>query len=179
MAKYHRTRKYTRYRRRSNWSSNIAELSFTINQLAPGANISTFVLAQNPAQDNTTVSTIYTVKNFEINYTFESETNLSSVINNVEDICAYIVYVPQGMTVGVDYPNLHPEYVMAMKFVGSPSNDAYQEYQPYRISTRLARRLNTGDSVQLLVKLNWTSTNGASAAGLEFHGIHRWWTKSN
>ena len=148
MAKYHRTRKYTRYRRRSNWSSNIQELSFTINELVAGANVTTFTLAENPAQDTTTVSTIYTVKNFEINYTFEASTNLAALINNVEDICAYIVYVPQGMTVQANYPNLHPEYVMAMKFVGSPANDANQEYQPYKISTRLARRLNTGDSIQ-------------------------------
>lgn len=179
MAKYHRTRKYTRYRRRANWAANIQELSFTINELAAGANIQTFVLAQNPAQENTTVSTIYTVKNFEINYTFESYQNVGSLINNVEDICTYIVYVPQGMTVGTNYVNLHPEYVMAMKFVGSPASDANQEYQPQKISTRLARRLNTGDSIQLLVKFNFTSTGGLSGAGLEFHGILRWWTKTN
>lgn len=179
MAKYHRTRKYTRYRRRSNWASNIQELSYSITNIAQGANISTFVLAENPAQDNTKVSTIYTVKNFEINYTIESNTTSTALLHSLEDFCVYIVYVPQGMTVLSNYNNLHPEYVMAMKFVGSPSNDAPQEYQPHRISSRLARRLNTGDSVQLMIKFNNTSTSSFSGADIEVHGIQRWWTKTN
>lgn len=179
MAKYHRTRKYTRYRKRANWASNIQELSFTISDIAAGANLHNFVLAENPAQDNTTVSTIYTVKNFDINYTFEANTTNATVLNNVEDICVYIVYVPQGMTVQPNYNNLHPEYVMAMKFVGSPAQDANQEYQPHKISTRLARRLNTGDSIQILIKFNYTQTGGVYGADLEFHGVYRWWTKTN
>lgn len=179
MAKYHRTRKYTRYRRRANWAANIQELSFTISDIVPGANIQTFVLAQNPQQDNTTVSTIYTVKNFEINYTFETNKNADTIAHNVEDICSYIVYVPQGMTVGTNYINLHPEYVLAMKFVGSPAQDVNQEYQPHKISSRLARRLNTGDSIQFLIKFNYTTTGGVSGAAMEFHGILRWWTKTN
>lgn len=179
MAKYHRTRKYTRYRRRANWAANIQELSFSIPQANQGANVSTFVLAENPAQSNTTVSTIYTVKNFEINYTVETSETNGTVINNLEDFCAYIIYVPQGMTVGTNYNNQHPEYVMAMKFVGSPSRDNSQEYQPFKISTRLARRLNTGDSIQLMIKFNNTYTADLLGTGLEIHGIQRWWTKTN
>lgn len=179
MAKYHRTRKYTRYRRRANWASNIQELSYTITNIAPGANISTFTLAENPAQETTTVSTIYTVKNFEINYTIETNSTSTAVLNQLEDFCVYIVYVPQGMTVLSNYNNLHPEYVMAMKFIGSPSTDGPQEYQPYKISTRLARRLNTGDSIQLMIKFNNESNSSLIGTNLEVHGIQRWWTKTN
>lgn len=179
MAKYHRTRKYTRYRRRANWAANIQELSYTITNINIGANVNTFTLAENPVQSNTTVSTIYTVKNFEINYTIESPSTNTTIINNLEDFCVYIVYVPQGMTVGINYNNQHPEYVMAMKFVGSPASDGNQEYQPYKISSRLARRLNTGDSIQLLIKFNNTSNSQIIGQDLEVHGLQRWWTKTN
>lgn len=179
MAKYHRTRKYTRYRRRSNWAANIQELSFSIPRVNQGANISTFVLAENPAQSNTTVSTVYTVKNFEITYTIETASTNGTITKNLEDFCIYIIYVPQGMTVGLDYNNQHPEYVMAMKFVGSPAQDGNQEYQPHRIFSRLARRLNTGDSIQLMIKFNNTYEGEIIGTELEIHGLNRWWTKTN
>lgn len=179
MAKYTRTRKYTRYRRRSNWASNIEELSFSIATITPGANISTFILAENPPQDNTRVSQVYTVKNFEINYTVESPSESTSVTDYIEDICAYIVYLPQGMSPSIRLINQHPEYVMAMKFIGSPAGDGKQEYQPHKITSRLARRLNTGDAIMFMLKFNNTSTSTISGNNLEVHGIQRWWTKTN
>lgn len=179
MAKYTRTRKYTRYRKRSNWAANIQELSFAVTQYNPGGNMQTYTLAQNPPQDNTTVSQVYTVKNFEINYTIETAATAPEVINHIEDLCVYIMYVPQGMAIPLSYNNDHPEYVMAMKFIGSPAKDAPQEYQPYRISSRLARRLNTGDQIIMMLKYNNTSGTPILADPIEVHGIQRWWTKTN
>jgi len=59
------------------------------------------------------------------------------------------------MTVTETYPNYHPEYIMAMRFYGSPETEstAYPTAFKaiYKIKTRLSRRLQTGDSIQFLL----------------------------
>lgn len=99
------------------------------------------------------------------------------------------MFVPQGMNVTASYNLEHPEYIMAYKFLGSPSVDytnlvgqgsiVGQQYQPYRINTRLSRKLNTGDSVILFIKGNNTNTTGTTNAVFDFHGLVRWWTRAN
>lgn len=178
MAKHYRRRRY--YRSKGRWSANIKTL--TSRQISVPSNTSFYAieqLCQNPAQVDTTVSQQYTVKNIELNYELECGAGLQPFI---EGLVAYIVYVPQGMTVTETYPNFHPEYIMAMRFLGSPNADdtASGNQQPgrnpLRIKTRLSRRLQTGDSVQLLI----IGRNGGTSAGnLDFNGIVRWWTKAN
>jgi len=186
MAKYRRTRKYTRSRR-GRWSPNIQELRTTsISPVQSGVNYATTTLAFNPIQTSTAVSQIYTVKNFDINFIFEV-LNQGSLVG-IEDICAYIMFVPQGMNITADYNIQHPEYIMAHKFVGSPAYEPSsastsnplqgQQYQPYRVRTRLSRKLNTGDSVILFIKYN---LQNSQPAGESFYvsGLARWWTKAN
>lgn len=170
-------RRYRRYRRRvTRWSPNIQEILTT--QLVPsteGINSTTYTLAFNPTQTNTAVSQLYTVKRFNISFVFEG----STTSQNYEDICAYVMYVPQGMNVTTDYNLQHPEYIMASKFIGSPYTDLHsagQQFQPHRISTSLSRKLNTGDSVVLFIKYN---VQGQPTAELTISGIARWWTKAN
>lgn len=180
MAKYRRYRKYTR-RSRNRWASNIQELgTTTITSAGPGANSQTFTLAFNPTQINTAVSQIYTVKNFEVSFNADY-TNASSYLENIEDITAYIMFVPQGMNITTSYNLEHPEYIMAYKFLGSPNQDVpTSQSQPIKIRTRLSRRLNTGDSVILFIKFNDTRTDGSTTAPrFNFHGIARWNTKAN
>ena len=177
MAKYRRTRKYSRYNR-GKWSSNIQEISTSVVNADPGANIVTYTLATNPVQDITTTSQVFTTKNFDVSFTLES-TSQSPNPSNVEDITAYIMYVPQGMNVTESYNNQHPEYVLNYKFYGSTSSDTSQQYQPYKIRTRLARKLNTGDSIILFIKFNNTSTAQQLGTIFEIHGVVRWWTKAN
>lgn len=172
MAKYTRYRNYNRRRYRKSWSPNIQELLTTSITSIPGTFYTTFTLATNPSQQNTTVSQTYTVKNFNIDFYIDTDNQNY----NIEDVCAYIVYVPQGMTVGDNYNILHPEYILNYKYLGTPSTDAGQFYQPFRIRSRMARKLNTGDSVQLFLKGVNQSDNNIS---MEVHGIIRWWTKAN
>lgn len=173
MAKYTRYRKYSR-RSRNKWSPNIAH---TIGEIVNAQPASTFfnsyVLSFNPVQTNTTVPQIFTVKNIEFNGTFES----SSAAGTIEGLCAFIMFVPQGMNITASYDTEHPEYIMAMKFFGSPSQDSVQQYQPLRIKSRLARKLNTGDSIILYLKGHNVSTS--TTVNLEYSGITRWWTKAN
>ena len=178
MAKY---RRYRRYRRRSGkWAANLQEINTTTIQ-APNSSqfYWTYTLAFNPTQVNTSVSQVFTVKNLEVNFYIDTENDSSA---KIEDVCAYIMFVPQGMTVGLDYNLNHPEYIMAYKYLGSPTfeatshSNARQEYQPSRIKTRLSRKLQSGDNVVLLLK---GSNLGSVDSTFDIHGLLRWWTKAN
>lgn len=172
-------RRYRRYRRKTGkWSSNIQEIMNTQLSASPGNFSGTTTLATNPAQNTLGVSQIYTCKNFAVDFTIETNTR-----NRLEGITAYIMFVPQGMAVTEDYNLSHPEYILNYKYLGSPSetgsnspDNGNQQYQPFRLRTRLSRKLNTGDSVILFIKGLNTHT-----ASLPFYlsGIVRWWTKAN
>ena len=58
------------------------------------------------------------------------------------------MFVPQGMNMMLTMMSC-PEYIMAMKFFGSPLSVSKQQFQPTLIKTRLSRKLNTGDSIVL------------------------------
>jgi len=173
MAKKRTIKKY--YRPKSKWSANISEFSSSAGSL--GAN-STFhlesTLATNPSQTTLGVSQIYTVKNFEINFEFDA---MTGSIQNIENLTAYIMFLPQGMTVT---PNLnvdHPEYIMAYQYYGSPQPDT-PNYGVRKIKSRMARKLNTGDSIILFIKGQNTNTS-SNVDPFAIHGLVRWWTKAN
>lgn len=170
-------RRYRRsYRRRGRWCSNIQELpqtSYSITQNPFGDSIT---LVTNPIQATTGVSQIYTVKNIEVSMV--AEVNESSTgLNNIEDLTYYIMYVPQGMNLTTDYNLEHPEYIMAYKYIGSPSSDGDQQYQPIRVKTRLSRKLNTGDQIILFFK--GRVSVGTAQNAFTLGGLVRWWTKAN
>ena len=201
MARYRRYRKYTRSRR-GKYSSNIQEFSNQIQNIDQGANFRTITLAFNPVQTNTATSQTYRVKNIEVNFLSELPVGKDAAENAaayINDITAYIMFVPQGMNVTASYNLDHPEYIMAYKFIGSPSAsgewyrnmggssgttvyDYYsaqgQNYQPHKVKTRLSRTLNTGDSIILFTKFNY-SNSIASPTSFLIHGVARWWTKAN
>lgn len=171
MARYRRVR---RYRRKSGkWSSNIQTIESDISFL-PGGFFTVTDLCKNPVQSQTSVSQQYTVKNIEFSYKVE----LNNIDENrdVEMLQIYVVYVPQGFSVSDELIEQHPEWVMAYQFVGNPDSDSVQRYQPRKIKTRLARRLQTGDSIAFLVVGN---NNSNSSIGASIGGIVRWWTKAN
>ena len=175
-----RSYKLRRRRRGSRWAANIQEISQSIANIgANGKWMRDYTLAFNPTQLNTAVSQVFTVKNFEITFNIDVATTEQNVLANLEDICAYIMFVPQGMNVTTDYNIQHPEYIMAYKFLGSPNNDFNgQQYQPFRIKSRLSRKLQSGDQVKLILVGNNTSST-LTISGLEIHGVYRWWTKAN
>lgn len=182
MARYRRTRKYTRYGRKGRWSANIKNIT---NASITAASNSSFFgdlkLCENPAQNDSTVSQQYTVKNIEMTFEFEILSTVAAA--NIESLVGYIMYVPQGMVVTETYPNNHPEYIMAYKFIGSPTIDdtlnstpVVNNRLPVKVKTRLSRRLQTGDKIIFLV----TGTNNYSETGnINVNGLIRWWTKAN
>lgn len=174
MARKRRTR---RFRARSKWASNIFELNNHSLQALAGNWFSETTLSTNPSQNILGVSQIYTVKNFTIDFTIESDTHWQ-----LEGITAYIMFVPQGMEITPNYNVQHPEYIMTYKYLGSPTgigtstSAEVQQYQPFRIRSRLSRRLDTGDKIILFLK----GTNEASSTiNFKLSGLVRWWTKAN
>lgn len=168
-----RRRYRKRYYKKTKWSANLGNVIGEVITAAPSTAFQqNITLCFNPAQSNQTVSQKFTVKNIEFNGVYESTSSLSQI----ENFVGYIMFVPQGMTVGANYETLHPEYIMAMKYFGSPALDGQQQYQPFRVKTRLARTLDTGDSVILFLK---GYNVGTTQSSLEFSGVIRWWTKAN
>ena len=173
MARVYKKRRF--YRKKGRWSANIKTLTTSSITAAPGTFFGKQLLCENPPQSDNSVSQQYTVKNVEVSYELESLGDN----RNLEGLTVYIIYVPQGMIVSETYPNFHPEYIMAMRFLGSPNEAGDQNNpgrNPLRIKTRLARRLQTGDSVQLLVV---GSNPSQQSDTLYFNGVIRWWTKAN
>lgn len=169
-----RRRYRRRYYKKTRWSANLTNIIGNVITAEPSTSFqNNIVLCYNPIQSQQTVSQKFTVKNVEFNGVYEAG---SSSATTIENFCAYIMFVPQGMNVTANYETQHPEYIMAMKYFGSPSNDGQQQYQPFKVRTRLARTLDTGDSVILYLK----GTNvGTTQVNLEYSGVVRWWTKAN
>lgn len=180
MARYRRRR----FRRKSGrWSANIQEIGNSISAV-PGTWASAETLMQNPAQTASAVTQTFTVKNIEITFNIEIQTlNNVEGITSLENITVYIMYVPQGMSITPEYNLQHPEYIMTYKYIGSPSNDGSagtsnpgQQYQPIKVRTRLARKLQSGDNIVLFIKgVNQYTSN----LSFRLAGLVRWWTKAN
>lgn len=167
-------------RSKNRWAPNISKIRDVI-QCSTGEWGANSTLTTNPVQSNALVSQVYTVKNFEISFTIEGGNDQSMYY--IEGVTAYIMFVPQGMSVGNDYYLQHPEYILNYKYLGSPtsSNSSQvtvenQNFQPIRVKTRLSRKLQTGD--QIVLFLNGVNS-GNSNVDLNIDGIVRWWTKAN
>lgn len=144
MAKKYR---YRRYRKSGVWASNISEINHESITATAGTFSNTATLITNPAQTSTTTSQKYTIKNVDLQYMIES-----SQASNLNSLNVYVMYVPQGMNVDENYNIHHPEYIMAHKMISDPQSTSNQYIPPLRIKTRLARTLNTGDSIILYIK---------------------------
>lgn len=178
MARYYRRRRH--YRRGRHWSSRLN--SFSGEQSSIGDYTIYHNLCQNPNQQNTTVSNLYTVKNIDCQ--FELTTTDSGLSQpTIENLQFYIIYVPQGVIpTGVPssyqyLPYDHPEWIMAHRYVGSPTNDANQTQKTYKIKTRLSRKLDTGDRIILLIL--GTNTSSSTSYTLGYQGLVKYVTKSN
>lgn len=176
-----RRRYYRRYRRRSGrWSTRIS--NFVGSQLA-GANQQFVVyqnLTSNPAQSDDSVSIKYTVKNINLQLELESPSSSNGIVENLQ---AYVMFIPQGfIPTGVpgayaDVPFQHPEWIMAHRFYGSAQIDPNGPgFPPVRLRSRLARKLDTGDRVVVIILGN---NAGTVSATLEYRGLVKYNTKAN
>ena len=166
------------FKRKGRWSSNLQYIpNSSIIFPASQESIYTLDLCSNPTQDSTRVSQQYTVKN--VKFSFQVETTLEAGFTGIESLIGYIMFVPQGMTVTVDYPKYHPEYIMGMRFWGSPEYENVSIggiRNPLSITSRLARRLQTGDKIMFIL---YGRNTGSSQQQVNINGVLRWNTKAN
>lgn len=173
MARYYRYRKYSRRFRRKNWSSRITNLDIT-QSVAGGQTFQVYrTLATNPAQSEDSVSNKFTIKNIKCNFIIEAGDNGQYL----ENLQAFVLFVPQGFTFNASTPYEHPEWIMASKHIGVALAANNPGYSPLYMSTRLARKLDTGDRIVFVVQgVNTYQTQSASA---RLTGIIRYNTKAN
>jgi len=174
-----KTRRRRYYKRKGRWSANIKQIIDDKKTIAAASSFYlTTDLCKNPAQNDNTVSQQYTVKNVE--FTFQLEIPYGQTgLSGVEGLICYIMYVPQGMIVTETYPLYHPEYIMASRFIGSPDYEVTDNNfirNPLKVKSRLARRLQTGDSIIFLIT---GTTDNQNPSQLSINGLLRWWTKAN
>lgn len=170
-----------RFRRKSgSWSPNILKIS-NLNNASSGEFFNYEDLAVNPVQSNSGVSQTFTVKNIEISFAIEGSIGADTAAY-IESVTAYVMYVPQGMNITPGYYAEHPEYIMAYKFLGSPTIETTgatvfgQNYQPFKVKTRLSRKLQSGDKIILFIQ---GSNENNTISKYKIDGIVRWWSKAN
>jgi hypothetical protein len=122
-------------------------------------------LITNPSNVNYNGLTGYveTIGRFSIDCTLEGTQSL-------DNVAMFIMYIPEGYSISteVNNPNnvlnQHPEWIMAYKYLGSPTqstgDQVNQGCQPTRIRSRVRRNLMTGDRIVLLI----TGANSATQA---------------
>lgn len=160
------------YYKKGKWSANIDNLDYIYTQALSGNFFLTRDLAKNPTQNSNSISQQYTIKNVEINFEISSENQ-----TDISSICLYIMYVPQGMQLNLNFVKNHPEYIMAYRFLGRPiSSTTAPGRSTYKIKSRLSRRLQTGDSIVLIIT---GYNNSDSAIPIYLSGVFRWWSKAN
>lgn len=184
MARYTRYRKYSRrFRSSGKWSTRIN--NFSGEQLAsPGQNFVIYQnLTNNPPQTEDTVSIKYTVKNINCQLQLETENSAAQYVENLQ---VFVMYIPQGFiptgtpSAYADVPFQHPEWIMAHRFYGSPQIDGTSAlgFPALRLSSRLARKLDTGDRIVVIIL--GTNTNSQTlSATLSYRGLVKYNTKAN
>jgi hypothetical protein len=126
-------------------------------------NFNTYIdLIRNPTNTGPDFMTGYveTIGRFSIDCTLEG-------VSTLNNIAIFIMYIPEGYSVNTTGSadtsalNQHPEWIMAYKYLGSPtqssSDQIGQGCQPTRIRSKVRRNLMTGDRIVLLI----TGTNSA------------------
>lgn len=168
-----------RYIRKGNWSTRLTNFS---GSQSAGGNQSYIIyqnLAQNPAQSVDTISSKYTVKNIVL----DCEITFQDSGAEVENLQYFIMYIPQGYiptgtpSAYADVPYDHPEWIMTHRFVGSPQQDESPYYPPIRTRTRLARKLDTGDRIVLIIL--GQNTNSTNSRTIEYRGLVKYNAKAN
>lgn len=108
-----------------------------------------------PDDDSTNIPRSMLVGNVQLTTTVEALSNVNSFNNMV----IAVMRVPRDTTINSDFIDLHPEWVLAYKYIGSPiSISDAQQFQPVRVSSRKKVRLYSGDSVKLIVQYSKSNT---------------------
>lgn len=181
MARYLRTRKYSRYNRRKTWSSRISNIRGAQSVTANNNLIVYYDLCKNPEQSESSVSNKFTVKNVHLQLELAHSATANSDPSQIENLQAYIVYIPQGYAgeAPSEYANIpfaHPEWIMTYRYIGSCQPDT-PYYPSLKMFSRLSRKLDTGDRITLIILGNNTSSQYSNT--VSYQGLVKYNTKAN
>ena len=135
---------YTARRRTVKWSPHLIE-----ERLAITANSESFgsyqLLAKNSSDSSTPTPSVIKVKNFRVSV--DTLLGSSSFSSSLQTFNVYVIFIPEGVTITQDTPKQHPEWLLGWKSVNEIT---HQQRDTTVITSRLARNLNSGDSVYVL-----------------------------
>lgn len=158
---------YTARRRTVKWSPHLLEqqLSITAN---PGDFGSYQLLAKNTSDNTTPTPSVIKVKNFKVSI----DTTLPTVDISLMYFNAYVIFIPEGVTITPDTPKQHPEWILAWKSI---NNVMHTQRDCTVLTSRLARNLNSGDAVYVL----FTGNKAGSTATITLNVVSSYVTRAN
>lgn len=184
MARYYR-RRYTKVvRPKKRWATNMYNFSGAILY---GSN-NTIAYSKQLVENNTEGSSPAPVMIKAGNFKAQFDTVLTVGASGDVSARAYIVYVPQGYTIPTDasmfltISNIvgqHPEWILVWRQLdfGNANAAGSVDTSVVRMSSRLKRNLNTGDSIYFFLigqgEFAGVTTKGAVA------GACQYWTCAN
>jgi hypothetical protein len=116
-----------------------------------------------------------TVKNFATSLICEIPSTTAG-IEFVDNIGYYIMFVPEGYTPAVNFPYIHPEWILNYSYVGTPQHDDTPVGFNIRKTTRRLRKLKPGDKIVLFV----LGTNEKSSdVIISVNGLIKYYSKRN
>ncbi|AYA60340.1 hypothetical protein [Bovine serum-associated circular virus] len=134
---------YTARRQTVKWSPHLLIQPMTM-EATQGEFASYQLIAKNSSDTSIPVPSVIKVKNFKVSIDTSAPSDFSQ---GMKYLNAYLMYVPEGITLNTDTAKNHPEWIIAWRGI----NDTNQsDRDNYVLSSRLARNLNSGDAIYLL-----------------------------
>lgn len=178
MPRYYRRRATRVVKPKKKWASNLVNLSPTSDTTGGNSVVYKYVICQNANPTNVPTPVILKTGNFKLQC--DAFFNLSA--NAAVSFSAYIMYVPEGTVLnGInDVTALiarHPEWIMAWKYSTFDYVSGAANIDTIRVSSRLKRNLNSGDSIMFL-GVGITDT-GVTYTNHGIKGMCQFWTCAN
>jgi hypothetical protein len=116
-----------------------------------------------------------TVRNFTTNLiaeiSGENPTNL-----NIENVQYYVMFLPEGYNATVNFPFIHPEWILNYSYQGTPNPDTEPIGFNIRRTSKKSRKLKPGDKIILFVlALN----ESAAQRSVKMSGLVKYFSKRN
>jgi hypothetical protein len=104
----------------------------------------------------------------------------NSTVNPKSPVIAYIIKVPEGITITPTITQDHPEWILAYRMLGDQKTDG-EEMWPTVFSTRKRTTLYSGDSLNLIVDFNYSIdfTSGSQQVDVSLSGVVSYLSKAN
>lgn len=116
-----------------------------------------------------------TVKNFATSLICELPGSTAGT-TSVDNVGYYIMFVPEGYTPAVNFPYIHPEWILNYSYVGTPLPGNMPVGFNIRKTTRRLRKLKPGDKIVLFVL---GTNNGTGDSSMVISGLIKYFSKRN